>query len=148
MGWIATIPPWQWLVLGVVLLTLESLGIGGFFIGLAIACLVQSIVVYAFPGLSWSFQLFVFAVNALVFTFLYWKVFKPFNTRTDQPSLNNRAAQLIGRKVLIQENLPHGEGKVMIGDTYWRIRAEGGWSNGDSVTGVGSDGRLLLVEKN
>ena len=147
MDWIATIPPWQWLVLGIILLTLETLGIGGFFIGIALASVVQSIIVFAFPGIGWSFQLFIFAVNSLVFTFLYWKVFKPFNNRTDQPSINDRAAQMIGRRVQINEDIPHGEGKVQIGDTYWRVRAEEGLVAGDSVTVTGSDGMLLLVEK-
>ena len=147
MEWFATFQPWHWLVLGIVLLGLETLGIGGFLIGLAIACLVQSVVVFAWPGLGWSFQLFIFAVNSLVFTFLYWKVFRPFNNKTDKPKINDRAAQMIGRRVEIPDRFPHGEGKVIIGDTYWRIRAEGALEKGDNVQVTASDGMLLLVEK-
>ena len=86
-------------------------------------------------------------MNSLVFTFLYWKLFRRFNNRTDQPTINNRAAQLVGRRVQIPEAFPHGEGKVIIGDTYWRIRAEVALDAGDNVQVVGPEGMLLMVEK-
>ena len=41
-----TIQAWHWLVLGLVLLTAEALGAGGFVIGLAIAAFVQSLLIF------------------------------------------------------------------------------------------------------
>lgn len=147
MDWIATLQPWHWLILGIILLVLETLGVGGFMIGFAIACLVQSALVYFVPNLAWSFQLFVFAINSLVFTFLYWKVFKPFNEKTDQVNINDRAAQMTGRRMTLEQSLPHGEGKVVIGDTFWRIRSTESLEQGDAIVVTGSEGMVLLVEK-
>ena len=147
MTWIATFQPWHWLVAGIILLGLETLGIGGFLIGTAIACFVQSLIVFFAPDLHWAFQIVVFAVNSIVFTFLYWKVFKPFNTKTDQPTLNDRAAQMIGRKTVIDADMPHGEGKIMFGDTYWRVQSESPLQNGDAVTVTGAEGMILKVQQ-
>ena len=147
MTWIATLQPWHWLVLGILLLGLETLGIGGFLIGFAIACFVQSLIVFLAPELHWSLQIFIFAINAVIFTFLYWKVFKPFNSRTDQPQLNDRAAQMVGRSAVIDVDMPHGEGKVMFGDTYWRIKSEGPLASGDAVSVTAAKDMVLMVQK-
>ncbi len=147
LGWFATIEPWQWLTLGVLLLLAETVGIGGFVIGIAIACLVQSAISFLWPGLNWDFQLFIFAFNSILFTVLYWRVFKGFNQKTDNGQLNNRAAQLVGRRVELTEDFPSGEGKVVIGDTFWRIRCGTPLCVGDTVVVTSHEGMLLIVEK-
>ena len=147
LPWYATIEPWQWLVLAVALLIAETLGAGGFLIGIAIACFVQSVISFFWPGLSWDFQFIILAFNAILFTVLYWKLFRGFNQQTDHGKLNDRAAQLIGQRVTISEELPAGEGKVIIGDTYWKIRSAEPLFNGDVVVVKSSEGMLLLVEK-
>lgn len=147
LPWYATIEPWQWFVLAVVLLIAETLGVGGFLIGIAIACFVQSAVSFFWPGLSWDFQFMVLAVNSIVFTVLYWKLFRGFNQKTDHSNLNNRAAQLVGQRVTITEDMPAGEGKVIIGDTFWKIRCDQPLANGDAIVIKSTEGMLLLVEK-
>jgi len=147
LTWFATVEPWQWLVFAMALLIAETLGTGGFLIGVAIACLVQSAISFIWPNLSWDFQFIIFAFNAVFFTVLYWKVFRRFNQKTDNSEINNRAAQLVGRRVAITEDFPAGEGKVVIGDTFWRVRSDGPLVSGDSVIVKSSEGMLLLVEK-
>lgn len=43
-------------------------------------------------------------------------------TRSDQPLLNRREAQIVGRTVRVVEAIVGGEGKVRVGDTVWRAR--------------------------
>ncbi|MFN3743588.1 MAG: NfeD family protein [Hyphomicrobiaceae bacterium] len=42
--------------------------------------------------------------------------------RSDQPLLNQRGAQYIGRRVCVVEAIAGGEGKVRVADTVWRVR--------------------------
>ncbi len=65
---------------------------------------------------------------------------------SDQPNLNRRAAQLIGRLLLVAEAIEGGRGKVLAGDTLWP--AEGpDTPAGVSVSVTGSSGTTLLVAR-
>jgi hypothetical protein len=65
-------------------------------------------------------------------------------TSSDQPLLNRREAQYIGRTVRVVEAIVGGEGKVRVGDTVWRARgpdcASGTW-----VRVVAAEGGYLVV---
>jgi len=65
-------------------------------------------------------------------------------TRTDQPLLNRRDAQYVGRTVCVVEAIAGGEGKVRIADSVWRARgpdcAAGTW-----VKVVAAEGAYLVV---
>jgi inner membrane protein len=43
----------------------------------------------------------------------------PSVTKSDQPDLNRRAEQLVGRVLLLEEAIEGGRGKVRVGDTLW-----------------------------
>lgn len=141
----ATIQPWHWLVFGILLLVAETLGAGGFLIGIAIAAFVQSIIAVSANNLSWDFQLLLFGLNSLLFTVIYWKFFRKFNQKTDAPTINNRAAQLVGRQLLLEQPLTNGVGKILIGDTFWRATADSELPAGTKVEIVSSEGMNLVV---
>ena len=70
----------------------------------------------------------------------------PSISKSDQPDLNRRADQLIGRVLLLEEAIEAGRGKVRVGDTLWL--AEGADLPAGTrvqVTGVRRD--ALLVER-
>ena len=70
----------------------------------------------------------------------------PSVSKSDQPDLNRRADQLIGRVLLLEEAIEAGRGKVRVGDTLWL--AEGPDLPAGTrvkVTGVRRD--ALLVER-
>jgi membrane protein implicated in regulation of membrane protease activity len=144
---IETIQPWHWLVFGLILLIAEMLGVGGFLIGIAIACFVQSFIAAFYSDLSWDFQLAVFSFNAIIFTVIYWKFFRRFNESTDNHDINNRALQLVDRQVVIEEDHLDGRGKMQIGDTFWRYHCNEPLAAGDTVKVVGAEGMTLTVQK-
>jgi len=144
---IETIQPWHWLVLGILLLIGETLGVGGFLVGIAIACFVQSGIAAFYPNLSWDFQLAVFAFNAILFTVIYWKFFRRFNEQTDNAQINNRALQLVGRQIVVEQDFPDGEGKLQIGDTFWRFRCDQPLKIGNKVKVADAEGMVLQVQK-
>lgn len=64
--------------------------------------------------------------------------------RSDQPLLNRREAQYIGRKVCVTEPIAGGEGKVRVADTVWRARGPD-CSAGTWVRIVATDSAYLIV---
>lgn len=80
-------------------------------------------------------------IGDVLLTFLWAR---PATSRTDQPTLNRREAQYLGRRVCVVEAITGGEGKVRIADTVWPARGpdcdEGTW-----VKVVGADGSYLVV---
>jgi membrane protein implicated in regulation of membrane protease activity len=64
--------------------------------------------------------------------------------QSDQPTLNRRGDQYVGRKVHVVEEIIGGEGKVRVADTVWRARGPD-CAAGARVTVVGSDGACLIV---
>lgn len=62
----------------------------------------------------------------------------------DQPKLNQRGAQCIGRQVRVVEDIVGGEGKVRVADTVWRVRGPD-CAAGDWVLVVAVDGPYLVV---
>jgi inner membrane protein len=45
----------------------------------------------------------------------------PSISRSDQPDLNCRATQLIGRSFIVAEAIEGGRGKIRVGDTLWPV---------------------------
>ena len=69
----------------------------------------------------------------------------PSISKSDQPDLNRRAEQLIGRVLLLEEAIEGGRGKVRVGDTLWLAEgAELPAGTRVKVTGVRRD--ALQVE--
>jgi hypothetical protein len=71
---------------------------------------------------------------------------KSHPTRTDQPELNRRSRQYIGRTFTLEEPIVNGVGKLHVDDTTWRIVGEN-LPAGQNIIVIGVDGILLKVEK-
>jgi len=137
---------WHWLILAVVLLIFEALGTSGFLIGIAAAAFLMAGVVAMDIVQAWQYQLLWFSLMALVLTLLYWKVFKGFNNRSAEPLLNDRAAQLIGRRVVLEESLIAGQGRIKVGDTLWKASADTQLDAGTTVEIYASEGMMLKIK--
>ena len=66
-------------------------------------------------------------------------------SRSDQPHLNARAAQLVGRTVTLVEPIEGGIGKVRCDDTLWQVEGID-LPAGTTVRVVGAKGMRLVVE--
>lgn len=66
--------------------------------------------------------------------------------RTDEPGLNQRGSDLVGRTAVVSEAIVAGRGKVRIGDTVWI--AEGpDMPAGERVNVTASNGVIIRVAK-
>jgi membrane protein implicated in regulation of membrane protease activity len=137
---------WHWVVLAAVLFLLEMLIVTGFLLGLALAAVVMALLLLLLPALAWSWQLLCFGVLAVALTVAYRRYFRRFNEATDNPLLNDRAAQLVGKTFVLGVDLD-GVGADMLGDTRWSLRCSGRLAKGTRVRVVGVDGMVLAVEE-
>ncbi|MBQ0755598.1 MAG: NfeD family protein [Amphritea sp.] len=143
--WFSTLTQWHWLSVGLVLFILEIFGASGFLIGLALASFVLAGLTAMELVTNWQYQLLWFALLGVVFTVLYWRVFRSFNRNTDEPLLNDRGAQLIGRKFQLEQDLENGQGRVQLGDTLWKAEAETELAVGTRVEVYASEGMILKI---
>lgn len=136
--------PWAWFGLGVALFVLETLlpGVHFLWFGLA-AMLVCGLTLLT--GMTFAVQLVVFVALAMLMVFLVRRFAHVEGARTDEPDLNVRGAQYIGRTVKVEVPIESGRGKVRVGDSLWQA------SGPDIPAGAharvtGCDGTVLRVE--
>ena len=120
----AELGPWNWMVLGFVLLTLEILVPGVFMLWIGLAALIVgalSLMFWSAGFWVWQVQILAFLALALVCAFAGKKIMGKTDDETDQPLLNRRGDQLVGRMATLTEPITNGRGRVKIGDTTWRV---------------------------
>lgn len=147
MQWLTEISAWHWASLGIILLIMEILGTAGFLIGSAIAAFLMAAIISIVPDMNWKWQLAVFSSTAIIFSIIYLKRFANFNENSDQPNLNNRAAQLIGKRYTLNEAIVNGQGKIQVGDTFWKISCDDELQESTSIEVTGIDGMTLIVKR-
>ena len=110
---------WDWLALGTVLLILEVFGAGGYLLWAGIAGIIVGVLTFLIPGLSWTLQLPLFGVLAILTAVYWWRRQRGTVDSGDQPNLNRRGHELIGRTFIVQQAIVEGRGKIKVGDSVW-----------------------------
>jgi len=115
---------WHWWIAACVLLILELIMPGVYFLWLSIAAVIVGLVVTLLPDLAYSLQFMLFGSLAMssVLAWRHW--LKSHPQETDQPLLNQRLQHYIGRQVTISEAIINGRGKAKLGDTLWQVCGE------------------------
>lgn len=137
--------PWLWFAIAVALMILETLIPGVHFLWFGLAAGVVGALALITP-LAWQWQLIVFAILSFASVFLVRRYARPDMARTDEPALNIRGAQYIGRRVEVVEAIRNGRGKVRVGDTVWGAEGEDAPA-GAEVEVSGVNGTVLVVMK-
>ena len=134
---------WNWFILAVAMLLLETIVPGVHFMWFGVAALAIGAVMLAYP-LPLAVQLVAFAVVALATILVVRRWWGPETLRTDAPDLNVRGHSYIGRTVTVEDAITGGRGKVRVGDTVWT--AEGADApSGAQVKVTGVNGTVLVV---
>ena len=136
--------PWNWLILGGLLLALELVAPGIFLIWFGMAAGLVGLVALMFD-MSWQWQLVLFGVLSVMAVVIARKYLRIGDDPEERPLLNRRAEQYVGKTYVVAEAIVNGAGKIRVGDTLWR--AEGpDTKQGSNVTVTGADGVTLIVE--
>ncbi len=143
---------WNWFFLAILLFALETFipGVHFLWFGLAATIVGLAVVGLDAAGLgasfAWPMQLVTFSLIAVATVFWVKRYARPETARSDEPDLNVRGAQYIGRVVAVDTEIVSGRGKVRVGDTVWAAEGEDAPS-GTRVKVVGVNGTVLVVER-
>ncbi len=136
---------WHWWILALGLIILETLLPGTFFLWMGIAALVLGMLALLIPSMAWEVQLMLFAVLSMI-AIVAWRIWQRRHpVETEQPTLNRRGEQYVGRVFTLEAAIENGFGKVRVGDTLWRVQGDDA-AAGSRVRVVSTDGVVLLVE--
>lgn len=144
-GLFANVDHWHWWILAIALLVLEVFAPGTFFLWMGISAAVVGAMLLVAPDMGWEYQVFIFAILSVGSIVVWRQYFKKHPVQTDQPALNRRGEQYVGRTFTLTEAIENGSGKIRVDDTTWKIVGEDCDINSKvKVTGV--DGVILKVE--
>ncbi|KRG47442.1 NfeD family protein [Stenotrophomonas beteli] len=110
-----------WGVLALLLFAAEALAPGAFMLWIGIGAAAVFVLVALFAGIPVLWQVVAFVVLSVVSIQCYRRWGRPRARPSDQPLLNRRAEQLVGRVVPLQQGIAGGQGKVSIDDAYWQV---------------------------
>lgn len=113
-----------WLVLGLVLMAAETMVPGAFLLWFGVAALVMGALVWLLPDLHGLAQALLFGGLALVAVQIYRAYFRQREPVGDQPLLNKRSEQYVGRVFVLESAIENGFGKIKIGDSLWTVCGE------------------------
>jgi membrane protein implicated in regulation of membrane protease activity len=134
-----------WGAAALLLFAAEALAPGAFMLWLGFAAVVVFVAVLVIPGMSLLAQVAAFVVLSFVSIQIYRTWFRGKERPSDQPMLNRRVAQLVGRVVPLERGIVNGRGRVQIADALWDV-AGPELPVGAPVRIVGADGMTLRVE--
>jgi len=122
---------WFWWALALLLLAAEALVPGVFLLWLGLAAGGTAVLKLLLPGMTPVAQWMVFSLLSLVSVGVAWRIRRSSSAKaTDQPLLNQRSAQLVGRVYPLDTAIVNGRGRLKIGDAYWHVEGP------DSAAGV------------
>jgi membrane protein implicated in regulation of membrane protease activity len=110
-----------WGAAALLLFAAEALAPGAFMLWLGFAAVVVFIGVLLVPGIPLLAQVAAFIALSFVSIQVYRRWFTHNDRVSDQPMLNRRVAQLIGRVVSLESPIVNGRGRVQIADAYWEV---------------------------
>jgi len=115
---------WHWWILAVVLVIVEMLAPTFFALWMAVAAFITGVALFFMPEMQWEYQVFIFAVFS-IFSIIAWRSYYSRNPiATDEPLLNRRGEQYVGRVITLKEPIIDGQGKVRVDDSTWKIEGE------------------------
>lgn len=141
---------WHWGVFASALFVLEILTMSFFFLWLAAAAVIVGVIYFVAPGMPWEIQFTLWALISII-SALGWRVYKKGNPNpiaSDEPTLNRRGEQYVGRVFTLEEPIENGFGKVKVDDSTWKVECGSeDIAAGTKIKVTSIDGTVLQVEK-
>ena len=146
MALLANLQFWHWWILGLMLIVVELLAPGTFFLWFGAAAGVTGLILLVLPSLDWHYQLLAFAVLAVAAVIVGRSVMRRQSRLRVPGSLNRRGEQYVGRVFTVEQAIVNGRGSIRVDDSIWR--AEGpDTAVGEPVRVVKAGSSVLRVER-
>jgi inner membrane protein len=135
-----------WWLLALGLLGVEIMVPGFFMLWIGIAAAVMGAILVVIPDLSFLAQAVIFVLLALVSCYCYWRFIRSITDGpSDQPLLNRRGEQLIGRRFVLDSAIINGQGKARVNDSLWVVEGPE-LPAGTAIEVIAVDGTTLKVK--
>ena len=145
MELLTVVTVWHWLIAAVVLMILEVLAPGAFFLWLGVAAAVVGVLLALIPVIPWQVQVLLFSVLSVA-SVIGWRAWRQKHPQeSEAPTLNRRGMQYVGRIFTLSEAIVNGVGKVKVDDTTWRV-AGPDLEQGANIRVVDVEGTVFTVE--
>ncbi|WP_448130639.1 NfeD family protein [Stenotrophomonas rhizophila] len=135
-----------WGALALVLFAAEALAPGAFMLWIGIGAAAVFVLVAVFADIPLLWQVVAFVVLSVVSIQCYRRWGRSHDRQSDQPLLNRRAEQLIGRMVVLDQAIVAGKGRAKIDDAFWVV-AGPDLPAGSPVRVVAVEGMTLKVQQ-
>lgn len=136
---------WNWWVFALILIIVEVLVAGTFFLWMSISAGIVGLILLVLPGISWQLQLSLFAIFSIA-SIILSRIWLARHARSEPPStLNRRGSQYVGRQFTLAEPIINGVGRLNVDDTIWRVSGPD-LEVGAKVIVEGLDGTILKVK--
>ena len=135
-----------WAVLALLLIAAETLAPGAFLLWMGLAAAAVFLGVLLVPGIPVLAQAAAFVVLSFVTIQVYRKWFRKAARQSDQPLLNRRAAQAIGRVAELEQAIDRGRGRIRLDDAFWTVEGPD-LPAGTPVRVIAVDGMVLKVQE-
>ena len=135
-----------WGALALVLFAAEALAPGAFMLWIGIGAAAVFVLVAVFADIPLLWQVVAFVLLSVVSIQCYRRWGRSHARQSDAPLLNRRAEQLIGRVVVIDQDIISGKGRAKIDDAFWVV-AGPELPAGSQVRVVAVEGMTLKVQQ-
>jgi len=145
MEWLDQVEFWYWLIAALVMVIFEMIVPAAYFLWMGISAFVVGLLLYAIPGMPLLIQIVIFGILSVVTLLLYKRHQRLYPAEKDEPSLNRRGEQYVGRLFTLEEPIVNGVGKVKVDDSIWKVRGSDSPA-GMKVRVLSVDGTVFNVE--
>ncbi len=138
--------PWSWVIAGVILMALETVIPGVYFLWFGVSAVAVGLLGFVFgDALSHPWQLVLFALISVATVIWIRNVANLQQVESEDKDLNQRSAQYLGRVVVVEDAITGGRGRVRVDDTLW-LASGADAPKGARVRITGAHGIVFTVE--
>ena len=110
---------WHWFVLAIILVIIEVVAPGSFFLWMGLGAAVTGLALLLSPELGFSWQVLIFCLAAIAGLIIGRHFFRKNAESEEDFGLNERGNQMIGKTFVVAEDFTGGRGKIKVGDSLW-----------------------------
>ncbi|MDZ4693139.1 NfeD family protein [Terricaulis sp.] len=145
IGFLTTLGPQHWLVLGLILLIAEMASGTTYLLWPAVAAFATALV-SLLGATNWIAEVAIFAVLVIALTAFGRPLVERWKRDGAANGLNERSTSLIGERGVVTD-FANGAGSVKVRDTIWRAVSEEALEAGQAVQIDSVDGVTLRVKR-
>jgi hypothetical protein len=134
---------WFWLSLGLLLIVIEMVVPGVFFLWFGIGAFATGLIALICGGLAIKYLTAIFAILSVIAIYLGRKYFKP--GMEIKNGLNDSSSKYTGKIVKANGDFENGQGSVILGDTVWQAESADTVLSGQALTVTGVRDSVLKV---